>query len=180
MAWEWLTASVTGVVGLAGIAGTAWAGTAERRHRRAQARDDLVRDRLEALYLDILASARYELVASTPEATVVGDPPEQRTTDDILLRHSKIEAFASRAVADTFEALGSECRRTSYWSSLATARVREGLRQTFPDDPATQFPPEAADMNAEQLKARARAHRAQAERLYEELVAVVRRELAFG
>ncbi|WP_329524083.1 hypothetical protein OG983_18780 [Streptomyces jietaisiensis] len=139
-----------------------------------------MRDRLEALYLDILASARYELVSSTPEATVIGDPPGERTTDDMLLRRSKIEAFASQAVADTYEALGTECRRTTYWSSLGTARVREGLRQQFPDDPVTQFPPEAVDMDVEQLKAKAREHWAHAERLYGQLVTLVRRELAFG
>ncbi|MGP3772234.1 hypothetical protein ACTWJ8_15505 [Streptomyces sp. SDT5-1] len=118
-------------------------------------------------------------MSSTPEAKVVGDPPEQRTTEDMLLKHSKIEAFASRAVAETYKALGVECRKSSYWGSLGTARVREGLRHLFSDDPITQFPPEAVELNAEQLKEKSRDHWAHAERLYEQLVTLVRRELAF-
>ncbi|MBD3548892.1 hypothetical protein [Streptomyces sp. JV180] len=179
MAWEWLTASVTGAVGLAGIVGTAWGGTTERRHQRAQARDDLVRDRLEALYLDILASSRYEVVSSTPQATVVGEPPGQRTTDDMLLRHSKIEAFASREVAEVYEKLRAECRHASYWSSLATDRVREGLRHQFPDDPIFQFPPEASDMDAGQMRTKALEHHTEAELAYTQLVSLIRRELSF-
>ncbi|WP_146075639.1 hypothetical protein [Streptomyces sp. Ru62] len=175
MAWEWLTASVTGAVGIAGIVGTAWSGAAERRLRRLQSRDTLVRERLEALYLDIIGTARYELTLSRPATTAVGDPPAQRSTDDVLLRHSKIEAFASQAVVDVYAAFQTACRSASHWDGLARARARENL----PDEPTYQFPPEAEGLTVEELRRRAERHWDDAQQKYKRLVELIREELAF-
>jgi hypothetical protein len=174
MAWEWLPASVTGVVGIAGIIGTAWGGTVDRRHQRAVRRETVARERLEDLYLDILASGRYDLATSRPATIVVGDPPAPRSTDEMLLRQSRINAFASHAMIAAYEAFQAECQAASRWNGHARARAREG----YPNEPTHQFPPEAEGLSVADLRSRATAHWEQADSKYGQLVELVRKELA--
>ncbi|MEU7381381.1 hypothetical protein AB0A91_15535 [Streptomyces sp. NPDC042207] len=161
---------------MAGIIGTAWSGAAERRHRRLQTSDTVARERLEALYLDIIGSARYDLTRSQPATITVGDPPAQRSTDEMLLRQSKIEAFASHAVISIYDHFQKACRAASYWNDLTRARVREN----FPNEPTHHFPPEAEGLSADELRQRATEQWNRAEDNYKQLVDLIRKELALA
>lgn len=177
MAWEWVAPVVTGAVGIAGISGTLLGGALLRRSQEKADRVRVKRERTEALYVSVLADARALLARSRPGVTIVGDPQTPMTTDEMLQRFARLAIFANPQVVATNDEFVRECREASHWATLSTWRVREGLRDTFPNDPTYIFPDEAEGLGHEEMATRAKEHWQRASDLCDRLVEEIRREV---
>lgn len=178
MAWEWVSPVVGGVVSVVSVTAAVWSTTSIRRGQQKADKDKFSRERLEELYINMLASGQALLVSSKPKTTIIGEPPTPLSTNEVLLRSARLRAFADPKIVATNELFVRECGQAVTWWQLAGDRVRElmaseSVRHVF------MFPDEAEGMDHAQLANRAEEHWFRAESLYHQLVEQVRGELSY-
>lgn len=174
MAWEWVSPVVGGVVGVAGIASGTWSTISGRRVQQRADAVRLKRERLEALYISMLATGQATLTSVRPNAIIVGERIKPPSTEDTLLRAAQIATFANPAVVKLNRRFAEECTWAGYWWQLSLLRVQE---ISSPGQAVITFPPDAEGMDHTQLAQKAQSVWSNASRLYDELVEMVRKEL---